>query len=190
MQRISRRNVIAAIAVVLLWLSFVVTGSHALLTDTATLSGNTLTVGSVGLLISNSQNPSSTIYEESREGFSFEVTPGQAVDRFFLLKNNSTSESTFDIDFMPVITHQGPDLMGQVTLSVVPVDGEGVQLSDATVVGGTLGALAQRHSVVHGTIARGQVQRYRLRTQLAPGYGQSQQSVSYDIVFTGTQKEG
>ena len=188
MVKISRRNVISALIVVLVWLSFVISGSHALLSDSATLTGNTLIVGSVGLLVSNSQNPSSTIYEKSRQGFSFSLVPGQPVDRYFLLKNISDSNVDLAIDFMPQITTDNPSLDPQLTLDIVPVDADGVPLPDATEVGGSMMALSQRHTVVNGTISQGTYQRYRLRTVLSSAFSEPQQTITYDLIFTGTQK--
>jgi hypothetical protein len=89
---------------------------------------------------------------------------------------------------MPIITAQNQELPSVVTLAITPVDASGEDLADATEVGGSIAALSMRHTNISGTIAKGAYQRYRLRTGLSASYDNPNQSIAYDIVFTGTQK--
>jgi len=189
MQRISRRNFIAALLIVLVWLGFVISGSHALLNASASLTGNTLTTGSAGLLISNAQDPNPSLFDASVNGFSLSENPGDIQDHYFTLKNASSAGIALNIDMTVATSEQQLPLAAMVTLDVVPVDDSGDPLPNATAAGGTLNALGiGSHVKLSGFIPENSTQRYRLRTMVAQEDTQPNESITYDLIFTGTQR--
>lgn len=187
MKPISRRRVIAIAAALLAWVGLIAATSYAALNDSAVLTNNSLRVGSVNLLLSNSQNASSTIYEETREGFALELAPGQVAEKFFLLKNTSSSELAFAISVGAVLTTDNPALAQSLTLEFAPVDSEGNILDGTHWKSGTVKDLAAGALPIDGVIGKGQAQRYKMRVALAAGYSQPDQVITYDLLFTGNQ---
>jgi len=189
MQKISRRNFVAALLIVLVWLGFVISGSHALLSESASLTGNTLTIGSAGLLISNSQSPNPSVFDASAPGFSLPLNPGDTEDRFFTLKNTSSARIALNIDMSLSINGQNQlPIASNATLDVVPVDNSGNPLPDSTGAGGTLQALSGSHVNISGFIPEGGTQRYRLRTMVDASESDPHDSITYDLILTGTQR--
>lgn len=175
-----------SLLVVMLWLSFVVEGAHALFQDTASLTGTTLTTGTVGLLISNSQNPSSTIYEHSRPGFSAAINPGESVERYFLLKNASQADIPLNIDGVAALQVGNQQITTATRVAVVPVDETGLPTGESTPL--TISNANGPHSAIFATIPQGGTQRFKLITSLDAAYDGQNQTIAYDLLLTGTQK--
>jgi hypothetical protein len=172
--------------VIVAWLGFVVQGSHALLTSAATLSANTISTGSIGLLVSNSQSASSTTYAESRPGFAFTLAPGQSQESFFLLKNTSQMSSPLDLTALANVQADNPALAAAITIEIVSVDGTGVVNGQPTSV--TLAELNGKYKNLSFSLPSGTAQRFKLKASLDGSYNQSNQTIGYDLVFIGTQR--
>lgn len=183
------RRLLYSLAVVLLWLGFVVEGSHALFSDQAVLAGNTLNTGTVDLQISNSQNPSSTTYADSRPGFTLNLAPGETDEHYFLLRNVSSSNVALDIiasDMIPNLdTADISQLASQTTIEFVPVDASGNPVG--TAVQGNLQTIYSTNLPMGVSIPQGANQRFKMRTTLASSYSQQGKSISYDLQFNGLQ---
>ena len=187
MQKGKKRSVLMALCVLLTWLSFVVDGAHALFVDSTALTGNVITTGSVNILVSNSQNPSSTVYDETRPGFSWSLIPGVFVDKYFLIKNTSPSNIEMDIDAFIVTSDIDPALNNLVDISIVQVDATGVETGEA--MESTLGELRDHHSVIFGSIPQGEYRRFKMSVRLNSSYTGQGDSATYDLILTGTQHE-
>jgi len=171
--------------ILLLWLGFVVEGSHALLSDSAALAGNSITTGSADLVVSNSQSPTSTTYADSRPGFPLTLVPGQADEHFFLLKNMSSSNVPLAIDASAVVQDGDSTFPPNISLEFTPVDGSGTPTGAP--VTSTLKDLEGQNLNLGTTLAPGQFQRYRLHTTLEIHFAQQGINQTYDLVFTGTE---
>ncbi|MEI6477423.1 MAG: hypothetical protein WCO52_00325 [bacterium] len=180
------RRYLLATFVLLAWLGFVVEGSHALLSSSATLAGNTITTGSINLQISNSQSATSTTYADSRPGFNLVLTPGQSQESYFFVKNTSPMPAPLDIDALAVIQAANPDMAGAVTLEIVSVDAAGV--INGVPVSTTLADLTARHLSIPVIVPTSATQRFKLKATLASSYTAANQSIGYDLVLTGTQR--
>lgn len=188
MKRFSRRKFLIVASGTLMWLGLIVSSSFAALSDSATLTGNSVTVGSANLLISNSQASSSTLYEKSREGFSFNLVPGQKSEKYFLLKNTSNGEVPLSVVMSASLTQPNVHLESAVTVEVAPVDSEGNLLADASFQGSTLKVLKDGQVQLDGIIPKGGFQRYRMRVSVNPGLSTPDLNIGYDLVFTGHQQ--
>ena len=185
MQRRSRKRMIYSVLVVLAWFGFAVDGTKALFSDSATLTSSTMATGTVDLLISNSQNSSSTIYEEERPGFNAQLSPGETQESYFLLKNTGTSSVDLDISVKSVVKTSVQDLPQSTTLKFTPVDSTGASIGEE--VSDSVSALSVSTLPLKVTIPAGGYQRFRLKTSLASSYTQQNKSISYDLIFTGVQ---
>ncbi len=184
-RRLSRRVFFALLAAVL-WLGFLVDGSHALFADQVSLTGNSITSGTTNLLISNSQNASSTVYDKSRVGFSANLNPGDHFDKFFLLKNSSSGNLDFSINVSALInSDDGSGILSNTVLSFSEVD------SDGNLVGIPYSAsLLMMHNGVLQTgfiIPSASVRRFKVTTSLAQSQTTQGSATNYDLIFTGTQ---
>lgn len=187
MSQHSRRQRFALVLVALcLWLGLAVEGSQALFTDQASLTGSSMTTGSTDLLISNSQNPTSTTYEESRPGFAVHLVPGESMEKFFLLKNVSSGPVTLGTTLLSNLINTPSDLASALTVEVVPVNADGEAIEAP--VSSTLLGLSQSQMTLAGTIEPNSTQRYRLRYTLAASYSAQAQAGGFDLVFTGQQR--
>lgn len=179
-------RIVYTLGIVLVWLGFVLEGSHALFSDAASLTGNALATGNAALEVSNSQNGSSTLFAEVRPGFSYTLSPGQHEDKYFILRNNSGSEVPLDISVSPAI--QAPtasDLLPAFHLEFTPVDSSGALIGSS--VDGNLSTMSIQPMSLGVVIPKGETQRFRLRAALLSTYAQQDQSLAYDLVFTGNQ---
>jgi predicted ribosomally synthesized peptide with SipW-like signal peptide len=187
MRTTSLRRLACGLAVVLVWLGFVVGGSHALFSDAVTLSSNSITTGTVDLLISNSQAASSTTFADSRPGFADMLSPGMSADHYLILKNSSAAGVTMEIDMSVPSGGLDADLSSALTLQFLPVDSTGV--ANGTPVQATLSQLASTPLHLQGiTLPSGASQRVKVNTLLSYGYSHQNSSQNYDLVFTGTQR--
>jgi hypothetical protein len=181
----SFKRIIYSLLVVLLWLGFVVDGAHAFFIDSATLTGNTISTGTADLLISNSQNPSSTTYDDSRPGFILSLTPGETQEKYFLLKNASSAAIPFDVSVMATSITGNEAMLHAVSVEIIQVDETGLPVGEVMRAG--LDGLLSTQSSKIGTIAKGATQRYKLRLTLDSAYKDQSQSMGYDLVFKGVQ---
>lgn len=179
------KRLVYSLAIVLAWLGFVIEGSFALFSDGAVLAGNTLTTGTSDLMISNSQNSTSTIYDESRPGFSYRLNPGESAEKFFILKNVTESGPALDIGVFAQVPSVVPELMNATRFEFVPVDGEGV--ATGTAVNASLTQLTSGSLNLGASVLAGSTQRFKMKTLLDSGYSQQNVSLSYDLYFTGLQ---
>jgi len=186
MPRSLPRRVVYALLLALLWLGFVVEGSHALFASAATLGGSTITTGTTSLLISNSQNGTSTTFSDTRPGFSVSLAPGQHDDHYLILKNASSAAVDFDAAVMATVTAPGPGtLAGATTLQFTPVDSSGA--TTGAMVQSALDTLNGQTLQLGVTIPQGTTQRFLVRTVLDSSYADQGQSLTYDLRFSGTQ---
>jgi hypothetical protein len=184
--KISLRKLSLSLMLVIVWLGFIVGGSHALFGDAASLSGNVITTGTANLLISNSQGSTYTQFDDSRPGFDYNLIPGQEESRYFVLKNGSASNVTFDISVSVIGQNTTPEVLSFVTLKFVPVDDAGNETGPVvsfgmTTYGSTVVPLGVQ-------IPAGGVQRMKAITGLSSASTAQGKTIMYDLVFTGVQK--
>lgn len=186
--KISRRQKVFVIGAALIaWTSLVSIGSYALYSDTVTLTDNTITTGTASLLISNSQNQSSTIYEEMRQGFLAELIPGKGTTKYFLVKNASDADVPFEL-YVSTLTNSGSTtIKDAVNLEIVPVDANGDDLVGYASVVGTLTSLSAANVSLGVVLPRGTVQRFRLSTVLNSNFQAQSESASYNLIINGVQ---
>jgi hypothetical protein len=180
-----RKRVLYSILIILAWFGFVVEGSHALFVDAATLSGSSVTTGTVDLQISNSQNGSSTLYADSRPGFSMILNPGEFQDNYLFLKNASASPISMDVDVLAAMQTTSVELQKSLALEFVPVDSAGVATADPIQMSMTQLTTARQSLKV--SLDKGGTQRFRVRTSLISSFASQGQAVTYDLVFNGVQ---
>jgi hypothetical protein len=172
-----------------MWVGLIAMESQAVFSDQVNLTGNSISTGSVNLLISNSQNPNSTTFEKAREGFSFDLLPGQSAEKYFLLKNASAYESNFEIGVGIAIKQISSDDLAQyVLLEITPVDGEGNVVEGQVVYANLENLKTNPFPTLGPLIPKGGVQRYRLKTTMSESYQVPQVGVTYDLIFEGVQK--
>lgn len=179
------RRLFYGLLLVLLWLGYVVEGSHALFASAAGLTGTTLTTGTTSLLISNSQNGTSSLFSQSRPGFALSLSPGQHDDHYIILKNASPSNVDLDISAATALSNPIDNgLAALTTISFTPVDSSGTPTGAAQM--GALDQFTQNLSL-NTTIPQGASQRFLMRTALDSSYSQQGQTISYDLNFSGVQ---
>lgn len=180
------RRILVALLAVLAWLGFVVEGSHALFTDQATLAGNSITTGTTNLLISNSQNASSTVYDKSRPGFALNLSPGEQSEKYFLLKNSSSGDVDFRLSIGATNLGSMPIAMGPfLSLILMQVDDSGTAIGSpfVTLLSDTLSSSRETPFI----LPKGSTQRFKLISKLSDTYSTQGDAVSYDLVMTGKQ---
>lgn len=180
------KRLFIGVCLALAWFSVAVQSSNALFNDSVTLTGNTITTGTVDLLISNSQNSSSTIYSDTRTGFSLVMSPGESQERYIILKNASNSTLAMDIDVQAMI-QSGTigDIFQNVQIEFLPVDSTGLAMGNS--VNGTINSISNQRLRLGISIPQDSTQRFRIRTSLNANYNQQNQNASYDLIFYGTQ---
>jgi hypothetical protein len=183
-QRVPKK-IFYSLLLVLLWLGFLVEGSHALLNSSATLASNSLTTGSAGLLVSDSQTAQATGFAPTQPGFTYSIVPGVTQSNYFYLNNDSPANIPLDIDVMANSQAGTNDLTAATNLSFVPVDDNGK--ATGTAVSIPFNNLESQHTNLGSTVPPGSVQRYRVDQLVAPSYASAGKSITYDLVFTGTQ---
>ena len=180
-----RGRLVFSVFVILAWFGLIAEGAHALYSDTAALSSNSVSSGSVDLQVSNSQSATTTTYADSRIGFSFYLNPGESDEKYFFLKNVSTSNSSLDID----VIGGNPSTLGTiadaVTLEFLPVDSTGVAVG--TPVAATLRYFLTNHVVLGTSLNKGDFQRFKVKALMSQSFSQPGASITYDLMFTGTQ---
>ncbi len=179
------KRVLYSVLIVLAWLGFVVEGSHALFSDFASLSNNSITTGTVDLQISNSQNGTSTVYADVRPGFAMIINPGESDDHYLILKNASQADTPFDIDVTASPQGTNPELFNALTVDFTPVDTQGTAVGAPVSV--PMLTLVNSRLPLGITINKGSTQRILVHTKLAATYASQNQSITYDLTFNGTQ---
>jgi hypothetical protein len=163
-------------------------GAQALLSDGSTLTGNSLTSGTAGMLVSNSQAGSSTTYEKVREGFTLSLNPGQTIEKYFLLKNVSPSEFMLNTSVIAAHTSPVSPLHNDVFVTFTAVDAQGNTLPQGNGAEATLAQLGLSHLPLPGpAIGRGAAQRYKVSYRMSTEVTAQSQAMNYDLIFTGTQ---
>jgi len=187
-RRLPRRTLFIVV-LLLTWVSLAADTARALFSDSATLVGNTITTSSSELLVSNSQNQSSTTYASTRPGFSIALSPGQDSGQFFLLKNASDADTDLSIDASVIVTGGSQTIKDHIRIEFAEVDSEGVFIGAR--------AVAEMRDLVDGqrvslnsVVPKGSTRRYAMITSLDPNFTQSGDGVTYDLVLTGTQTLG
>lgn len=184
-RRLSRR-LFLALLVAVLWLGFLVEGSHALFTDQVSLTGNSISSGTTNLLISNSQNPTSTIFEKSRAGFAASLSPGEVSQKYFLLKNSSDSDTDFKIGITALLNTEDPHGLTEHTKLVFDeIGADGNPTGNRALV--YLASLRNAPLDTPFVIPKGTTHRFLVSTSLDPEYTTQGESIGYDLIFTGTQ---
>jgi hypothetical protein len=180
------RRVFFAVLAVLLWFGFLVDGSHALFNDQVALTGNSIVTGTTDLLISNSQNGSSTVFEKSRVGFVAALSPGQAVEKYFLIKNSSDGNIDFSLGVNANIPAYVADGLGKHTnVQFIEVGSDG--LPNGTQATFTLDNLYTAVVQTPFILPKGVTKRYKMVTSLDADYTKQGESLTYDLAFVGTQ---
>ena len=183
-QRVPRK-VFYSLLIVLLWLGFLTEGSHALLTDSATIAANSLTTGSAGLMVSTSQDLTSPLFAQSRPGFTLNGIPGKSDSRYVSLRNDSPASVPLDIDLFSNIQSGANNIYSATVLGFTPVDVTGT--STGQPISATLASSSGGHIKLNVTIPPQGIQRFRMDTTVDQAYGLSGQNATYDLIFTGTQ---
>lgn len=179
------RKVLYSLSVLLLWLSFVVEGSHALFTSAATLTSSNIMTGTSMLTVSNSQDPSPTDFQTSAPGFTFTISPGTSQQYYFSLQNSSPSQIDLDIDASVANANLSNGIADATTLTFTPVDSLGSPTAEPS--SATLTTLLNQHKTINSTVLKGGQQRYLVKASLAPTFTAQSLPLSFDIVLTGTQ---
>jgi predicted ribosomally synthesized peptide with SipW-like signal peptide len=190
MRRRFSRPVVFALLATMLWLGFVVDGTHALFSDQVQLTGNTISSGTADLLISNSQNSSSTIFEDTRPGFALDLSPGGSQEKYFLLKNSNESSVDLRISLdADLIGNDPTGMVGYISFAFIEVDGSGTPIGQGVTT--TLPALLQSGQVSSDfVVPQGQTRRFRMTTTMDAAYTEQSAGISYDLRFIGTQLLG
>lgn len=189
MPRSLSRRLMFSVMIIVAWFGLIAEGAHALITDTATLTGNSISTGSTDLQISNSQSGSSTTFADSRTGFSYFLNPGETGESYFLLKNASSSNTMLDIDVTAGNAgDSSPDLISAILVELTPVDSAGV--ATGVPISRQLQEYIAGHINLGATIDKGKTQRFKAKIILSPLVNLANQSINYDLVFTGTQHVG
>jgi hypothetical protein len=183
--RFARRLFFALLAV-MLWLGFVVDGSHALFSDSVRLVGNTLTTGTTNLLISNSQNPTSTVFDKERAGFAMALNPGESVGKFFLIKNANDGGVNFQLFLNSALASGDTSMPLYVTVTLQEVDHDGVGVGPTAQF--NLENLMHNYLELPFVVQTGEVKRFQIITKLEGAYSTQNTSIAYALNFSGTQK--
>ena len=159
-----------------------VASTRALLSDQATLGSNTFSTGTVDLQIAKEQ--SGGTFEDSVLGFTETILPGETITNYFRLKNNST-DATFSIAAQAA-TVSGTISPTDLTIKLTPVN------SSEEPVGATVTkTLADWVSTPAGlglpNIGDGDTQEYKMDVVLDEDVTTESASVTFDMIFTGTQ---
>ena len=155
--------------------------TQALLTDTASLTANTFSTGSVNLLINVNKTGGS--FGDTKTGFSQTLLPGETVTKFIRLKNE---DSGVDL----AIAAQAVNVTGAISPEDVNVTFTAVDSLDAPVgapVTKTLAAWQTIGDLGDPDIASDATQRYTMDVEIDESVTSPGISVTFDFVFTGTQ---
>lgn len=180
--RSQAKRVLVSLLLILVWLSFITQGSHALLTANATLEGNTITTGTAELQISNSQAGSSTVYATARPGFNYSLSPGESESKYIILRNIGASSVPLDITVASNYSGQTSPASSGVKIDFMPVDSEGDSVGAIQSIG-----LTGAPRSLGVTIPPGGTQRIRITTSLDREVSSQAYSVVYNLIFYGTQ---
>jgi hypothetical protein len=156
------------------------------LSDSVTLTGISISTGTVNLEISNSQNSSSTLYADTRPGYSVSLSPDSISENYFFLRNSSSSAITFDIYAKAInLTGDVTTMENSLQLVFLPVDGSG----NATGAGVTTSLAALRTQAVplNVGVVSGTTQRFKMTLSANAGFSQVIKTVGYDLELTGVQ---
>ncbi len=160
--------------------------TRALLTSNAvTLAQNSFDSGTLNLQIALDNTDWSNT---SQPGFSGIIRPGETKSFYFWLKNNTQDVSLDLVGQVPVPTVTGGVADTDVFLVFTPVDGAGVQIPGSkSTTSHSLKTYFNPQSFPNEDIlaANGQ-QRFRMDVRMNQSIN-SQGSVNFDVVFTGTQ---
>lgn len=180
------RKIIISLAVILAWLGFVVEGTKALLTDTATVLENNITSGSVDLKISSSDSLADAQFTQDVVGLAHGLLPGQTDTQTVYIKNDSDSNVPLEISAACLGAPDNPvSNYEDYQIVVTKVDEAGVAISDPTVL--TIENITSGGSAVGPNLAQGESGRYRIDTRLLESSTVHNIAVRYNVVFTGTQ---
>jgi hypothetical protein len=186
MTRNLSKRLFYSIAIVLAWFGFVLEGSHALFTDAASLTGNTISTGSVDLLISNSQNASSTVFADTRPGFTYSLNPGDSGEFYFLLKNSGSNGVPMDVDVSSSVTPED-SMNTMVNVEFTPVDATGISVGAISTA--SLSGLTNPIRL-SATIPAGGTQRFKMKATLSAVFPEQNHTASFDLLFSGRQHVG
>ncbi|MBU6389593.1 hypothetical protein KGQ71_03685 [Patescibacteria group bacterium] len=180
-----RKRIFYSLMVMLVWLGFVVEGSHALLTSMAILTGNSVSSGTAELKISSSQSSPPTTFSDSATGFAYNLVPGQSAEYYFTLENASPEDISLDTMVSVNYSDQIASIYNASTLEIVPVDNTGAPQGSG--MSGTLDVLRNTQTSLGSTIAAGSAQRYKAKVTLDQSYTTGNDSSNFDLYFTGVQ---
>lgn len=175
-----KKRLIMSLSLLVLALSVGIAGTRALLSDSVTLTTNTFSTGTVDLQIGPSlESP----FAETLLGFTDTLNPGQNVDKFFYLKNNSVGTG---LSIVAQATNPGGTIATtDVTITFTPVNELNVPVGAA--VAQTLAAWITTPSSLGFSLSAGATQRLRMNVAFSSGISASGASAIFDILFTGTQ---
>jgi len=178
------RALIAGV-LVLAWFGILADRSHALYTDSASLTGNSIITGSVDLLVSNSQAGSSTTYAAARPGFELHLSPSQTDEHFLLLKNSGSGNVSLGLYAQVAASASSQPVLSATSVELTPVDADGNAVG--TPVTATLGSMLATPLDMRTSIASGDAQRFRMRTKLDSTFSGQAVTAQYDLIFNGVQ---
>ena len=183
-QRVPRK-VFFSMLLVLVWLGFLTEGSHALLSSSASLPGNTLTTGTTGLLISSAQDPANDLFATSRPGFVLSGIPGISDTHFLTLRNDSPSKTSLDIDVIASPQDLPQDLMLNTSFTFTTIKADGTPVGTPIVT--NMASIMNQHSSLKLTIPADSQQRIKMDTMVSPQHNKSGETGTFDLSFNGVQ---
>lgn len=162
-----------------------VVATQALVSDEVTLTANTYSVGSIDLKINTGKT--SGEFEDSKTGFTGTLLPGETVVSFIRLKNNdgdtSLSIAAQATDIIPTTGITANDV--DITFTAIDTDTAETPVGDA--VTKTLAEWETVGQLGLPNIDEGDTQRYKMVVKIHDSVTQPGASISFNLVFTGTQ---
>jgi hypothetical protein len=182
------KRLVYSLAIALVWLGFIVEGSHALFADAVSVTDNKINTGSVDLQVSTSQDSYPLVFNQTEPGFNFILDPGKSVEKYVTLKNVSPSDVALDIFTYTALKQTNISDAKMVSLEITPVDQNGLLMG--TVVKEDLSVFSTSTFKTNIVLGKGMTQRFLLKMTLDPLYINQNQGMDFDIYFSGVQHEG
>lgn len=181
------KRLVYSLAIVLVWLGFIVEGSHALFADAVSLTDNKINTGSVDLQISTSQDSYPLVFNQTEPGFNFNIDPGKSIEKYVTLKNVSPSDVSLDIFAYTVLRQTEISDAKMLSLEITPVDQDGLLMG--TVVKEDLSVFSTGMYKTNIVLGKEMTQRFLLKVTLDPLYTIQNKAIDFDIYFSGVQHE-
>ena len=186
-----RRRLLLGLVMAVIWLGIVVGGSNALLNDSTYLTNNSLVTGSVGMSISSSQEfePALSSFNKTQAGFFLGlISPGEYIDRYFTLYNTSPGNFILTVDMRSNVTAGNPAMAQAVSVEVNEVDGMSNLILGKRATSSLFDMADSPVPITDVEIPSRTMKHFRMRVKVAASHTKSDDTIAFDMVFTGTQK--